>query len=171
MPYIHYKVSIGLILGLGLAMFATAIMSYLAILRIVRRHKRQIHSQMQAFIVPTARQGRSLVTMFYIHTIFILCGIPYLVSLLYVTLTDGKDQIKAFHLSPAMFWSATIILMNSSINPYIYYWRTKDFRDAVNRQLNKISQIFTSQEGSRIAVFQRHSETARRRLKKTNPRL
>jgi len=138
-----YKLSVGLTSGLGLLDILTAIICYIAILRIVRRHKRQIQSQMQAFNLPSPRQGRSLITMFYLHSIFVLCGLPFVVTLLYVTLTDENNRPEAVFLSSAIFWTTTIVLMNSSINPYVCYWRMKGLRDAVNETLRKILQIFT----------------------------
>jgi len=141
--YGNYKVSIGLIAGLELVDFSIAIVSYLAILRIVRRHKRQIHSQMQAFNRSTVKQGRSLVTMFYVHAIFVLCGLPFAVTLLYVALADENDRSEVIFSSSAIFWTGTIVLMNSSINPYVYYWRMKCLRDAVKNTLDNINRIFT----------------------------
>lgn len=131
------RVSVALIAALAIADFATAIICYVSILRIVRRHNRQIVSQMQAFNVPTVNQGRSLVTMFYIHAIFVLCGLPFVVTLLYISLTNlGKPE--AIFSSSAIFCTTTLVLLNSSINPCVYYRRMSGIRNAVNHILGRM---------------------------------
>jgi len=149
--YGSYEVAVALIAGFGMVDFSMAIICYIAILRIVRRHKRQIQSQMQAFNLPTVKQGRSLITMFYLHAIFVLCGLPFVIALLYIAFTDGKDNPKAVFSSSAIFWTTTIVLMNSSINPYVYYWRMKALRDAVNVIVHKVKQTFTCDKYSQTS--------------------
>lgn len=102
---------------------------YIFIHKILRRHKRQIQAQLRAFNVPAIKQGRSLTTMFYIHGIFILSGMPLFIMVLYL-LSIKKTEGMVFN-SDHIFWASTIVFLNSFINPYVYCWRMRDVRRAV----------------------------------------
>lgn len=122
------------VLILNIILIFTCLGCYVLIHRILRRHKRQIRSQMQAFNVPAIRQGRALVTMFYIHGIFIVSGLPFLMVVVLLLWEDSTEW--AFLLqSDHIMWSSTIVFINSCINPYLYCWRMRDIRQAVLKLL------------------------------------
>lgn len=108
---------------------------YFKINRIVRRHKRQISDQMRALNIPSVRQGRTITTMFFIHGMFVLSMIPFVVTLTYHVATQQNNEV--FDSIP-IFCTGTLIFVSSAINPYIYCWRIEDVRRAVKKVLRKL---------------------------------
>jgi RsiW-degrading membrane proteinase PrsW (M82 family) len=90
---------------------------------------------MRAFNVPSVRQGRSITTMFYIHAVFIICLIPFVLTLIYYIATH---QNQAVFDSIPVFCTGTLVFTSSTINPYLYCWRMGDIRKAVKKLLNGV---------------------------------
>ncbi|XP_031551770.1 beta-4C adrenergic receptor-like [Actinia tenebrosa] len=106
---------------------------YIQIYRIVRRHRRQIRDQSRSITrqfssscVPTIGQGKSITTMYYIHGLFVLCVMPSPVSML-IHLVHGIDLGLVIYI----FFSWTILFVNSALNPYLYCWKIPEIRLAV----------------------------------------
>lgn len=106
---------------------------YVKIYQIVRRHHRQIRAQQRA--VESSYKNnmsrmmdlkKSAINHFLIYTCMVICYMP-----LYILLT-----LHATHQS-YKFWknewnfATTLVLMNSSINPFLYCWRIGELRRAV----------------------------------------
>lgn len=102
--------------------------SYVSIWRIVRRHHRQIQSDQ------TAAQGQNALnilkykaktyTSLLILELFALCYFPYLCFEIARLARGGHDFIDIVEYSIL----ETIVFVNSSLNPIIYFWRVKDLR-------------------------------------------
>ena len=105
--------------------------SYIRIYQIVRRHQLQIHSQQQAVQSLNAehslnmvRSRKSAINTFIYYICMILCYSPALVMSL-IEVTPSKSSPWAWILA------STVAYMNSSINPFLYCWRTYELRTAV----------------------------------------
>lgn len=131
--YLDFMVQVSVVSTAALFFFLISLLCYVMINCIVRRHKRQIRSQLQSFNVPAIKQGRSLVTMFYIHGAFIMSGLPFVVTLIY--LIDHREEV---YRSYVVFWTGTLVFVNSSVNPYLYCWRVKEIFNAVRKILPRI---------------------------------
>jgi len=103
--------------------------SYLIIFRNVRRHRRQI-KQLESAVrtTPAIRQGRSLRNMFFIHGVFALCVVPALIYFVWSLVTMKRNYI---------FWmlASTCVFLNSTVNPFLYFWRLKEMRNVVFKML------------------------------------
>ncbi|XP_022787634.1 melanocyte-stimulating hormone receptor-like [Stylophora pistillata] len=108
--------------------------AYFEVYKIVIRHQAQIHSQMQAVSV-NADNGmrfkqlrRSALNTFYFYCLLLVCYLPY-----FATVVAGLFIRKGF----AKYYSvpSTIVFLNSTLNPFMYFWRQSDIRQAVKRIL------------------------------------
>ena len=104
---------------------------FIKIYRIVRRHQLQIHVQQQAVENSTdaknhhIRQStRSAKNIFIYFLAMILCYSPFSI----VVIISGFTGVDFKVLQTFPF---TVVLMNSSINPFLYCWRMTELRTAV----------------------------------------
>ena len=113
--------------------------SYISIWRIVRRHHRQIQSDQ------TTAQGQNALNMLkykaktytslMILELFALCYFPYLCFEIARLAGGGHDFIDIAEY----FILETIVFLNSSLNPIIYFWRVKDLRRAAWNTLKSLN--------------------------------
>ena len=114
---------------------------YCKIYLTVRRHRNQIQSlqqdegQNREIMANVARLVKLAVGKFYVYLVFLVCYMPR-VSLTIALHIFGTDTL----LSHIMFYSYTMWLLNSSLNPLIYCWKMRDIRRAV---INIMQNIFS----------------------------
>ena len=104
---------------------------FIKIYRIVRRHQLQIQVQQQAVenSIDTHEQQirqstRSAKNIFIYFLAMILCYSPFSI----VVIISGFTGVD---LKVILTFSFTVVLMNSSINPFLYCWRMTELRSAV----------------------------------------
>ena len=119
----------------ALCLFISSI-TYSAIYRIVRHHQHQIHAQQQAVQSMNAEQNlkiqgkkRALNTFIY-YICMVLCYFPAAVSIL-IWMTYKEHWNIRWH------FAGTILFMNSAINPFLYFWRNREVREAVLKIVRK----------------------------------
>ena len=129
---------IGVALGLGCIIITSFCFSRVYL--ILRHHLHQIRSQPQpnSLNEPTnetpltgsKHYRRSVVGMFIIYVLLLLCYIPYLCISCVVVVqgTTIKNRL-IFELM------RTVLYANSAMNPLIYCWRLRDIRTAVLQHL------------------------------------
>ena len=79
------------------------------------------------------RYKRSVYNMLYVYVAFIICYLP-LFCILIVIHVRGVDR--ATKLS--RFLGATLIFINSSVNPILFCWKIREIRRVVSRTLKDI---------------------------------
>ena len=115
-------------------------MIYVKLYLAVRRHKNQIQvlqvqQVTQAYEVANfAHLMKSTVGIFYVYLVFLLCYLPYLISLVVGEIKGPSIVLKRFSLS-----AFTIAYINSSLNPVIYCWKMRHIRHAVINILRNMS--------------------------------
>ena len=104
---------------------------FIKIYRIVRRHQLQIQVQQQAVenSIDTHEQQirqstRSAKNIFIYFLAMILCYSPFSI----VVIISGFTSVD---LKVILTFSFTVVLMNSSVNPFLYCWRMTELRAAV----------------------------------------
>ena len=107
---------------------------FIKIHRIVRRHQLQIHVQQQAIQqkenstdtnTQQIRQSTWNAKNIFIYFLaMILCYSPFSI----VVIISGSINV---NLKVIPTFSFTVVLMNSFINPFLYYWRMTELREAV----------------------------------------
>ena len=115
----------------ALCLFISSI-TYNAIYRIVRHHQHQIHAQQQAVQSMNAEQNLKIqakkcaANTFIYYICMVLSYFPAVVgALIWVTCKE--------HWNIRWRFAGTILFMNSAINPFLYFWRNREVREAVLR--------------------------------------
>ena len=135
---IIWKTNAILLVGIvfvALCLLISAI-TYSAIYRIVRHHQHQMHAQQQAVQSMNAEQNckiqakKRAVNTFIYYICMLLCYFPWAVSsLIWVTYKE--------HWNIRWYFADTILFMNSAINPFLYFWRNREVREAVFKIVRK----------------------------------
>ena len=105
---------------------------YIRIYFAVRRQKNQIQAlQVQEVAENTeianfARLIKSAVCVFYVYLVFLVCYVPFFISVAAETINGPSISLRRFS---AFSW--TLLFLNSSLNPLIYCWRMRHIRHAV----------------------------------------
>jgi len=106
----------------------------------VRRHKNQIQVLQVQQITQTGEVAdfaslvKSAVGTFYVCLVFLLCYIPYVISVVATEMKGPSIVLNRFSL-----FSFTIAFFNSSLNPVIYCWKMRHIRHAVINILRNMS--------------------------------
>ena len=114
-------------------------MIYIKLYLAVRRHKNQIQimqTQQVAQVDEVANFAsliKSAVVIFYVYIVFLLCYLPYLISLVVTEIEGSGIVLKRFSL-----FGFTLAYLNASLNPVIYCWKMRHIRHAVMNILRKM---------------------------------
>ena len=114
-----------------------SIICHATVYKIMRRHRLQIHSQIQAFEQNTKRTSmpslrKSAFNAFVVFIVLVICYFPYLV--VYIVYFTGK----AGDLELWLLLSTTVVFLNSALNPLLYCWRIREIRLAVLQKLRRL---------------------------------
>ena len=116
--------------------FSLTTAAYIRIYRMLRYHQNQIHSQLQssnAEAIQLLQQKRSAFNALFVYVVFIACYLPHLCS---VGLLMYNNFRIAFLVSDEV--TSFLVLLNSSLNPFIYCWRHREIRENVKITIKKI---------------------------------
>ena len=143
MLYLWYdKILTTPLMSLALLCILITTSAYYKVFLIVHRHRAQVDVQVQVGqfdhqeenSTNTAERRKSLVSMFLIYCLFVLCYLPFvIVSVVKYTATDAT-MIK----QSIMDLSILIVYLNSTLNPLVYCWRFQQIRFAVIKTTKKI---------------------------------
>ena len=104
--------------------------AWIKIYQVVRNHQVQIQDQIavatQAFNM--ARFRNSAINTLLMLIIVLLCYTPFLVSKIFLTVNLKRSNVVFLEIT------YIFVLLNSSLNPFVYFWRQRDLR-ARARQL------------------------------------
>ena len=89
------------------------------------------------FNIPVYR--KSVKNMFLIYCVILICYVPYFLALM-LLFSVGLDSSTFLVVS----LSYVIIILNSSLNPFVYCWRIREIRRHVLSILNDIYSMWTS---------------------------
>ncbi|XP_074613828.1 melanocyte-stimulating hormone receptor-like [Acropora palmata] len=121
----------------GTLCFVAMFLIWINIFRVVRRHRAQI--QQQIFHIADAQPFNMLRFRKTAHGyilllfLFLLCYLPQVVFLLrMLPKTNVEHNFMGFYLS------YTLMVINASLNPFLYCWRNNDIRSALKQILLKL---------------------------------
>ena len=123
--------------------FALITILYCKIYSTVRRHRNQIQSlqvqqdegQNREMMANVARLVKLAVGTFYVYLVFLVCYLPA-ICLNIAAIVSGPSTTQLRHV---FYYTLTIMLLNSSLNPLIYCWKMRHIRHAV---INIMQNIF-----------------------------
>ena len=125
-------------LAVFLLSFVVITVCTLNIFKIVRRHQSQINCQTLAVIrlqtntVNILKCRKSAVTVLYIYALFLIVYLPF-ITLTIMELLIGMTRA----LATASIYAATVVFINSFLNPFVYCWRSREIRRAVKNILKR----------------------------------
>ena len=105
---------------------------YIRIYFAARRHKNQIQAlQVQEVaengeIANFVRLIQSAVCVFYVYLVYLVCYVPFFISLAAVNINRLSIPLRRFSL-----FSWTLLFLNSTLNPLIYCWKMRHIRHAI----------------------------------------
>ena len=121
--------------------FILTFVFYIKIYLTVRRHKNQIQSmQIQGEaqsdeIKKFAALIKSTINIFYVTIVLAICYLPFQICSAGFRIYGSSIALKKFNLL-----SLTLIFLNSSLNPVIYFWKMRHVRHAIINILRKMSR-------------------------------
>ena len=107
-------------------------MVYIRIYLAVRRHKNQIQVLRAQQVAQAGEVAifsslvKSAIGTFYVYLVFLLCYLPFFISLVAKEMNSSSIVLKRFSLA-----AFTFVCLNSSLNPVIYCWKMRHIRHAV----------------------------------------
>ena len=128
---------------IGAVCLTTTGFIYCKIYSIVRHHTNQIHAlQLQPVgqnqngeLANAARLKKTALATFYVYVVFVVCFLPFIcVKAAYPIY--GESELR-LHL---LYYSRTLMYLNSSLNPLVYCWKMRNIRQAVISVLRNIFQ-------------------------------
>ena len=115
---------------------------YCKIYAAVRHHTNQIHAlQVQQAtqnedMANAARLKKSSLATFYVYFVYLVCYLP-LSCYLFAKTVNGETPL----LSHLLYFTRTLVFLNSSLNPLIYCWKMRHIRQTVMNILRNIFAI------------------------------
>ena len=126
-----YQSLVIIIVSMDVVCIAITVYAYLNIyLRVRQLQNNRMHLAPPGMNISSFK--RSAVTVLYIMGLFLACYIPFL-SMLVVRMRRGGT----LKLNIIYNFTAAIVYINSSLNPFIYCFRSKDIRIAVFKLLGR----------------------------------
>ena len=137
-----------IVVNFGLAVYlALTTFCYLKIYLTLRRHDKSVRGQSpleNTFVTcqmepPSAkrlnvmRYKRSVWNMLYVYIAFILCYLPLFCIVIIIHVRGVDRTTKIFRFS-----GATLIFINSSLNPLLYCWKIREIRRVVLKMLSDV---------------------------------
>ena len=127
---------------IGAVCLTTTGFIYCKIYSIVRHHTNQIHAlqlqpvgQNQNGELANAVRLKTALATFYVYVVFVVCFLPFMcVNAAYQIY--GESEL-GLHL---LYYSRTLMYLNSSLNPLVYCWKMRNIRQAVISVLRNIFQ-------------------------------
>ena len=121
----------------GFCCFAVLALAYYKVYRIIRHHQLQIHANTtdaRRSVINLEKYKKSVYSILWILALFLLCYAPYVSSriLLKVLNASYETSVRVLHLA------TSIMLLASSLNPFLYIWRLKDIREEAKKVLRKV---------------------------------
>ena len=128
--------------------FFVTTLSTLKIFQIVRRHQRQITQQQQSVqrnTINVLKCRKSAVTVLYVYGLFVISYLPVFVTMLIQAFTGLTKTIQI-----AYDYVATVVFINSFLNPVVYCWRIREIRRAVKNVFRTNNEV-TSLESAAMS--------------------
>lgn len=107
--------------------FIIVTLLYLKMLHIANRHRVQINTQDRTLTKQRLRERKALKTTMTIIAVYLLCYLPYIIARLYFVNAQHKRTFRYV----VMLWPKTLLYINSSLNPFILFWRLRKVRKAL----------------------------------------
>ena len=120
-----------------LTSLTTTFVAYVKVFGILRHHRNRIEAQTRASFHSSPfnmrRYKKSLKTTVYVLMMFLACYAPFLTSMVVRLVVGYNSTVKM-----AYEWGATVVYLNSTLNPLLYCIRMHEIRLAIYNALRKV---------------------------------
>ena len=135
---------------IGLACILATTIIYWKIYLVLRRHKEQLKAlqpqetqvAQNRNVVNFASRKKSVVGLFYVYLVFLICYLPRFVILAARVIQGPNLAVKK-----STIYSWTLVFLNSSLNPVIYCWKMRNIRHAIMKILRDIARWYRTCQG------------------------
>lgn len=119
--------------GLSVIFFSTTLLSYYKVFGIIRNQLRRVQAGQasQSFPMASIRYKKSVYTIFFILLVFLLCYSPHGITVF----AHSLWTMSTVTFNVVWHFTATLVLISSSVNPLLYHWRIREIRLGVKRRL------------------------------------
>ena len=123
-------------LFLGVLGVLLTTVAYIKIYLTVGRHKNEIRASQVQQVAENDEVANfiSLVKSVVVYVVFLICYLPFFISLVALNISDSSINLKRF-----LLYSWTVMFLNSSLNPVIYCWKMRHIQHAIIDMLRNLS--------------------------------
>ena len=124
--------------GLTLCL-VTSVFSYIKIIFTLRQNQIHVHNHIfqgqpsQAMPMNIARYRKAVYSALWVQVTFVVCYLPLSVVL---ALIHRRGMTLSAYV--ALQFSATLVYLNSSLNPFLYCWKIRGVRQSVKETLRQL---------------------------------
>ena len=122
----------------------TSIFSYAKIFSTLRNHQRQIYPQQvnqTCRRLDKARHRKRALAALWLQFALVLCYLPFGAVSFVGAKTSAQEKVSSsFFLARVI--TITLVHLNSSLNPVLYFWKMKSVRQAVKKTIENILCFF-----------------------------
>ena len=118
----------------------TSAFSYTKIFLTLRHNRAQIQNHVsggqpsQAILLNIARYRKAVSSALWVQVTLVVCIVPYNIA---SALAPQRGLSLSIYL--AMNYTATLVFLNSSLNPLLYCWKIREVRQAVKDTIRQLS--------------------------------
>ena len=119
----------------------TSVFSYTIILVTLRHNQNQVQNHIgqrqpsQAVALNAARYRKAVYSALWVQVALVVCYLPFFLTTVVLASQRGGRMSSSVWL--AWQFTATLIYLNSSLNPLLYYWKIREVRQAVKETLRQ----------------------------------
>ena len=123
----------------------TSVFSYTIILVTLRHSQNQVQNHIgqrqpsQAVALNTARYRKAVYSALWVQVALVVCYLPSFITAVVLASQRGKRMSSSIWL--AWQFTATLIYLNSPLNPLLYYWEIREVRQAVKETLGQFFRL------------------------------
>ena len=123
----------------------TSVFSYTIILVTLRHNQNQVQDHIgqrqpsQAVALNAARYRKAVYSALWVQVALVVCYLPFFTTAVVLASQRGGRMTSSVWL--AWQFTATLIYLNSSLNPLLYYWKIREVRQAVKETLGQFFRL------------------------------
>ena len=123
----------------------TSVFSYTIILVTLRHNQNQVQDHIgqrqpsQAVALNTGRYRKAVYSALWVQVALVVCYLPFFITAVVLASQRGGRMTSSVWL--AWQFTATLIYLNSSLNPLLYYWKIREVRQAVKETLGQFFRL------------------------------
>lgn len=139
--FVYFRITMFIICIVVLFCIITSTLCYLKIYLTLRNHQAQVQDNVRQ----RQRNGRgtslnveqykkTVSSVLWVQISLVVCYLPYAIVATIITITKTHSHLLAISLEAAL----TLVLFNSSLNPFLYCWKMKEVRLAVKDTIRQL---------------------------------